>query len=331
MIHRLAALWGLLLLITACAPTAETPPSPSSPPPPSVTPLPPRTDTLPPTTTPVPQTAPPAMQAVAMNVPYVADGSTLQRLDIYLPTSGDGPYPTILAIHGGGFRAQSKLIYRQLARPLTDLGYAVVSADYRLTPQYSYPAQVEDVFCALAWVHENHATYGFDTTRIVGMGDSAGGYLAAMLGTVETPGQYLSGCPQSLPVTEWIQGVVVFYGLYDFTSLEGYSARDIEMNLQPFWGAAYDEIPAETLAEMSPASWIDGSEPPFLIIHGRADTSVPSWMSENFAAALDQAGSEVEMVLLDANHAFILEPLSSPANAASLESIVAFLSSLSEE
>ena len=273
---------------------------------------------------------PTAVKPDWVSVPYLPEGSLLQRLDVYLPADGAGPFPTILAIHGGGFRARSKLLYNRLAGHLNESGYAIVSTDYRLAPRYSYPAQVEDVFCALAWIHANHETYGFDSERIFVMGDSAGGYLAAMLGTVETTGLYLENCPHTLPASDWIQGVVVFYGFYDFTSIDGYPKSNLP-SLQWYWGAEFSEISPETLAEMSPMSWVDGSEPPFLLIHGKLDPVVPSWMSEDFAEALEEAGVAVELVRPEAKHAFLLQPLSSPANVQSLEAIEAFLAGLTDK
>ena len=262
------------------------------------------------------------------DVPYIPDGLAFHELDVYLPSNGDGPFPTILAIHGGGFQALDKSGYYLLAKHFNELGYALVSTNYRFAPLYTYPAQVEDVFCALAWVHENHETYNIDNERIVVIGDSAGGYLAAMLGTIETPSAYLENCPHSLPASDWLQGAVIFYGLYDFTSIDGYQEYGVNAYLEPFWGATYSEIPPETLAEMSPMSWVDGSEPPFLILHGTSDTKVPSKMSEDFAAVLEDAGVEVELVLLDAKHAFIGQSLSSPANVQSLLALDTFLSEL---
>jgi acetyl esterase/lipase len=259
------------------------------------------------------------------NVQYVPDGTVRQALDVYLPESGEGPFPTILAIHGGGFRARTKNHFRSMAGPLSQLGYAVVAINYRLAPSDTYPAQVEDVFCALAWIHANHATYGFDSERVFALGDSAGGYLAAMLGTVDSPSDYLGGCPHSLPTSDPLRGVMVFYGFYDFTRLDGYPATDIERGLEPYWGAGHSEVSDEVLAEMSPLSWVDGSEPPFLLVHGILDESVPSWMSEDFAAALEEAGVEVELLLLEERHAFILQPVSSPANRQSLAAIAAFI------
>jgi acetyl esterase/lipase len=100
------------------------------------------------------------------DVLYVPEGAARQRLNVYLPAEGNGPFPTVLTIHGGGFRARSKNMYSQIAAHLNQLGYAAVSTNYRLTPNYSYPAQVEDVFCALAWIHANSEEYGFDQEHI---------------------------------------------------------------------------------------------------------------------------------------------------------------------
>jgi dipeptidyl aminopeptidase/acylaminoacyl peptidase len=120
--------------------------------------------------------------------------------------------------------------------------------------------------------------------------------------------------------------MIIFYGFFDFTSIEGYPGGGESGNLRYYWGAKHSEIPFETLAEMSPMSWVDGNEPPTLLIHGTSDTQVPSWMSENFASKLDDAGVDVELLLLDAGHAFELKPLSDPANVESFEAIEDFLS-----
>ena len=183
----------------------------------------------------------------------------------------------------------------------------MVSIDYRLAPDFNYPAQVQDAFCALAWVHANAAAYGFDTERIAALGDSAGAYLAAMLGSVDTPSIYMEGCPHPLPQTDWIQGVVGFYGGYDFTNIDVLPVGLIKQSLEPFWGTTFDKIPAEILAEMSPMSWVDGSEPPFLLIHGASDGTIPTRMSEDFAYALEESGATVELLILGASaiHGFV--------------------------
>jgi acetyl esterase/lipase len=257
------------------------------------------------------------------------DGGNRTALDVYLPVEGEGPFPTILAFHGGGFKTRSKSLYRPLARHFTDQGYALVAANYRFTMGgVQYPAQVEDAFCALGWIHENAANYGFDTEQVFVMGDSAGGYLAAMVGTVETPEFYRGECPHEVPKANPIRGTVVWYGIYDLVSLEGLSSRDQSL-LKALMGAPHSEVSNDLLAEMSPKSRIDGSEPPFLIIHGTQDRGIASWLAEDFAKALEQAGAEATLVLLEDMHGFILQPLSSPTMTAAMEAIDIFLGNLS--
>jgi acetyl esterase/lipase len=254
-----------------------------------------------------------------------AEEEALQRLDVYTPAQIDGPYPTVLAIHGGGFAAQSKSMYAELGPYFAKQGFAFVAIDYRLAPEHTYPAQVSDSFCALAWLHANDDEYGFDTSRVVVLGGSAGGYLAAMVGAVQQPDRYLEDCPHDYPKQEAVHAAVIFYGFFDFVNVEDLPQSMIN-GLARFWGAQYDELPLSRLEEMSPVSQIDGAEPPFLLLHGTADTAVPSVESEQFAAALEQAGVDVELVLLPGvGHAFELESLTSDALAQSLEEIETFL------
>ena len=311
-----------LLLISGCAASASTPT------PVAATALPgPTATSIPPSET----AAADPSELPGFGVPYVSDGSHYQKLDVYLPEGQDGPFPTIFAIHGGGFTSGSKAAYFELANQFNELGYALVSIDYRLAPDFNYPAFVQDIFCALAWVHANAATYGFDTERIIALGDSAGGYLVAMLGTVDTPNIYMEGCPNPLPQTDWIQGVVVFYGRYDLTSIDGYLDGVVRTTLEPFWGTTFGEVPAETLVEMSAMSWVDGSEPPFLIIHGTNDGTVPSWMAEDFASALEDSGATVELLLVDAGHGFFIgDSVFKSAYVQSLETVEAWLAAMFE-
>ncbi len=298
---------------------------------------------LPPTTIPLPTTPIELCRTdfdgyqsrLARDISYVPDGNSYQKLDVYLPTEGEGPFPTVLAIHGGCFQGGNKNSYLKYASFFNKLGYALVSIDYRLAPRFTYPVQVQDSFCALAWIHANAATYGFDTERIIAMGDSAGGYLVAMLGTVETPSLYMEGCPHTLPETDWVHGIIPFYGLFNLTSTDGYTDWVVHKCLEPYLGTPFSDIPAELLTEMSPISWVNGSEPPFLLIHGLSDTYLPASVSEDFALALEEVGAEVELLLIEGlrgSHGFITsQSLSSPGNVQSLEAIETFRETLFEE
>jgi acetyl esterase/lipase len=270
---------------------------------------------------------------IERDIEYVPGGGAYQSLDVYLPTVGEGPFPTILAIHGGGFRARSKSLYLFIGKHFAGKGYAFVSTNYRLSQKASYPAQVEDVFCALSWIHANQDVYGFDPEQIYVWGGSAGAYLAGMLGTVNSTANYLKGCPHELPESNLLAGMILFYGFYDFTktnSLDAFPEHSIENDLEPYWGASYAELAPDRLAEMSPMSWIDGDDPPALLIHGTKDAAVATWMSDDFSTALNDAGVVTELVLIDAGHAFELEPLSGPEMSRSLEAIDSFLTRVSE-
>jgi len=118
---------------------------------------------------------------------------------------------------------------------------------------------------------------------------------------------------------------VILYGFYDFTNIDDFPESEFR-SLRMFWGGQHDEIPTEKLKEMSPIMHVDGSEPPFILLHGTADTDVPSVMSERFAESLEQAGVDVELVLLpDVGHAFELKPLTGEEMTLSLSRIEAFL------
>lgn len=259
------------------------------------------------------------------NIHYAGETTALQSLDIRYPSNVDGPYPTILAFHGGHFRFGSKSTYDDLASYFASQGYAFVSANYRLAPVATYPAQVEDAFCSLAWVYAHKQQFSFDTSEIVVMGDSAGGYLAAMVATVDAPDRFMGSCPHELPDSELIDGAVAFYGAYDVTEIEGYPP-DLVETIEIFMGSEHSQAPEALLREMSPIAWVDRGDPPVLLIHGTADTGTPSWLSERFARELASHNVPVELLLLeDAPHNFIIYPFSSSEMRASLSAIEEFL------
>ncbi len=266
------------------------------------------------------QTAPKVISDIAYG-----EDPRRQILDVHVP-AGDGPFPTILAIHGGRFSMGGKRLYDQHADHFTERGVAFVPTNYRLAPTHTWPAQVEDVHCALAWIYAHADEYGFDPTRIFVLGGSAGGYLAAMLGTVDDPDRYLTSCPHELP-TDPIAGTIVFYGIFDFVDLDDYPPMNVGI-FQSLWGATHDELPVERLREMSPVALVDGSESPFLLIHGKRDTTIPPVMSERFASVLGEFGVNTELLLVDAGHAFETQPLDVPVNVESLSAIDRFIDEL---
>lgn len=256
------------------------------------------------------------------NIPYSQPGDPRQVLDVYLPPVTRGPFPTLFMVHGGGFLAGEKDDLAPLARHLAQQGYAVVLVEYRLAPEHVYPSQVQDAFCALSWLYAHAHTHGFDPDRVVAVGESVGGSLVALLGAVDDPQRYLEGCAHDLPAGGRLQGVVAFYPVTNF-ALAAYDAFFV-----PYLGVRPEQAP-ERWAEASPLHWIDGHEPPFLVIHGSWDLRVPSSESRNLVDALRAHKVHAELVVISqADHGFIAESLESRPSRAALGAMDAFFEML---
>lgn len=236
---------------------------------------------------------------------YTDERSHYQTLDVYLPTDGEPPYPVLFAIHGGGYFFGSKLTLNGFASHFARAGYAVVTPNYRLAINATYPAPIADMVCALAWTHANADAHGFDVERLAVVGESAGGNAAALLGTTYALESYLDGCPHPAPAGDWMQGVVAYYPITDLSTCD-LSCLPARRAMTLYLGV--DRYTPEALGNASPLAGIDGDEPPFLIIHGTWDTIVPISESELLADALQAAGVPVVFErITGAGHGFISE------------------------
>ncbi len=102
------------------------------------------------------------------------------KCDVFVP-DGDGPFPTVLALHGGAWRFGTKWQVIRPARRLAQAGFVVVAIDYRLAPRWKFPAQIYDSFAALAWIRDHADEYSIDTENVFGFGYSAGAQLISLL------------------------------------------------------------------------------------------------------------------------------------------------------
>ena len=132
-----------------------------------------------------------------LDIPYGEDD--LQKLDVYYPEGTDGPLPTIISIHGGGWFYGSKRLYSHYCLRLAQRGFTVVNFDYRLAPENKYPAPLEDCCNMLHWVQQNGEKYHIDLNNVFLVGDSAGGQLAFQLLTMLTNETYNALFPFSPP------------------------------------------------------------------------------------------------------------------------------------
>lgn len=222
--------------------------------------------------------------------------SPSQKLDIYLPENGDGPFPIIMHIHGGAFMFGDKADI-QLRPMLNGLarGYAIVSINYRLSGEALFPAQIYDVKTAIRWVKANAASYQFDASRIALWGGSAGGHLSALAGTSAHAEELDDPNRANTLVTSEVQVVVDWFGPTNFLTMDElfvhspvkphqvhHAADSPESKLI---GSPIAELP-ELVHAANPETYIWERTPPFLIQHGTHDPLIPTMQSVVFADKL---------------------------------------------
>jgi len=268
--------------------------------------------------------ATPTVQDVAY-----ASLSPTQKLDLYLP-EGDGPFPLIINVHGGGFMMGDKSNPAEADTFLAN-GFAVASVDYRLSGEALAPAQIEDLKAAVRWLRANAQEYNLDPERFAAFGQSAGGNLVALLGTscgvAELEGADLGNTEQS----SCVQAVVDWFGPTDFLQMDQqfagtscpatHDAADSPESV--LLGAPIQTVPEQAQA-VNPITYVTSDAPPFLIQHGTADCNVPPQQGQLlYDALLPAIGAEnVTYTLLEgAGHGG-----SQFSDAANMQLVLDFLS-----
>jgi acetyl esterase/lipase len=233
------------------------------------------------------------------NIAYVENGHRNQVLDIYLPeTPSDKPLPLMIWIHGGAWMAGSQ------ANPpvlfLVSKGFAVASIQYRFAKDAIWPAQSFDCKAAIRFLRANAGKYNFDPDRFAVGGDSAGGHLAAFIGTSGDVKE-MEGDLGNTNVSSRVQAAIDWFGPTDLL-LMGEQAgpnsmihhNDTNSPESMLMGGAIQEK-KELAKTANPLTYIDKHDPPFLIMHGDNDQLVPLAQSVILAKALIDAGVEVTM------------------------------------
>lgn len=208
---------------------------------------------------------------VLRNVTYRKVGSKELTLDIFRPLGATQATPVILAVHGGSWLVDDRSQMRPMVQYLSSHGYTVVLNSYRLAPEFTYPAQVEDTRAAARWVRDHADEYGFDMKHFYLLGYSAGGQLAALTGL-----QPATDIPR--PV-----GMILLSSPQDFTA--PIPSLKVRVIAQVYLGAKQEENP-KLYAEASPITYVTDTAPPFFIVHGTKDNLIPFDQSERMANAL---------------------------------------------
>lgn len=231
-------------------------------------------------------------------------------MDIYLPNEGDGPFPVIVMIHGGGW-CDGRKDYWEVHGGIkaVEYGFAVVSVDYRLGPEHPHPAQIQDIKAAIRFVRAHAEEYSLDASKVATWGGSAGGHLAALAGTAPNVSEFTDRSLGNPSESEEVQAVVDWFGpiwidrspqdfedmLFCTDKLQREMSRGDR--ILKLLQCTPEELP-EKAVKFSPATYITKDCPPFLIQHGTVDQTVPYLQSVDFDKALCAVIGE-EKVTLD--------------------------------
>ena len=241
---------------------------------------------------------------VKKNLTYASvDGIDL-KLDLYVPQKAEGPMPLVVWIHGGGWRSGSKDSCPAL--PMLRFGFAVASINYRLTDVAVFPAQIHDCKAAIRYLRATTKTYNIDPDRIGVWGASAGGHLAALLGTTNGNKKLEGSVGDYLNAVSDVQAVCDWFGPSDFLTMP-IGKRQFKAGQDPevkFLGGSIAE--KQTLAEQcSPATHVTKDAPPFLIMHGDQDPLVPLQQSQLLYDLLKAAGVDSKLIVMEGSgHGF---------------------------
>lgn len=235
-----------------------------------------------------------------------ATRSPAQTLDLYLP-EGEGPFPLVINIHGGGFMIGDKdMLDAPIAKALLAKGIAVASIDYRLSGEAQFPAAIEDAKAAVRFLRANAGRYRLDPERFLAFGQSAGGNLASLVGTTGNAAVFDNPALGNPGVSSKVAAVIDWFGPTDFGQLDDHARAQ---GCPPGHGAtgspesAYLGAPIGTVPDKvqaaNPITYIDPMDPPFLLQKGSDDCLVPVSQSRVLAQSLRKAGVSTEFELLN--------------------------------
>lgn len=239
----------------------------------------------------------PGEKQILRNIAYctTVDGVAL-LMDVHYPQNLTSPAPLVVYIHGGGWVGGDKAggIGRDFAPLLLERGYVIAAINYRLSPSYQFPAHIQDVQCAIRHLRSNAERYDIDPERIAALGGSAGGHLAALLGTADEEagwplGDYLE--PYA-GVSSRVQAVVDFFGPTDLVQISS-GRSNVEGHI---FGAV--DLNDPKLLLYSPLTHVSADDPPFLILHGDKDAVVPLVHSQLLYEKLKSVGVSARLVVV---------------------------------
>ena len=251
----------------------------------------------------------------------VHDGEPLTA-NYYAPP-GSGPFPVVVALHGGGWRLRADNAFRHWGPYLAERGYVLFDVDYRPVEgaKNRYPASVHDVRAAIQFLKGEASALKVDPERIACMGDSAGGHLAALAALAGDSAVFAGAHPEDkyARLTTKVKAVIGVYGVYDMLAQWQHDqyTRPRDHITEAWLGKSAIDT-KQLFHEASPFTYttIENSQTAFLVVWGTGDDIVdPATQSEPFVTALKQAKFYVRTVILPgAPHYWMWDPIDEPAS-----------------
>lgn len=249
-----------------------------------------------------------------LDIDYVGDGIIGHKLDVHLPKTGSAPYPAVIAIYGSAWFSNSSKANTfsdgNIGQKLLENGYAVVSINHRSSKDALFPAQIQDVKAAIRFIRANSASFSIDSNFIAITGWSSGGHLSALAGTTNSVKRHqLKGQQVDIEgslgnhtnTSSHIDAVVDWYGPTDFLIMDScgssFSHDDVKSPESSLIGGPIQDHKTE-VALANPITYVQKSNPPFLIIHGDKDPLVPHCQSEKLFERLQETGVESSLLIV---------------------------------
>jgi acetyl esterase/lipase len=253
-----------------------------------------------------------AADGVQQNVVYGMYSGLALLMDVHAPEQPNG-YGLVM-IPGSGWEAPLGYGATQLKDSdevgkvfaidaLTGAGYSIFVINHRSTPRFQYPAPIQDAQRAVRYIRHHAAAFGIDSTRIGAIGGSSGGHLVSLLGTLHGSGDAEDPDPVNHHSAK-VQTVVALYPAVDFLAFEtsspwaGGAITSLLGPVNPGWkpSVLQEPVAMELYRNASPITHVTVDDPPFLLIHGDADSVVPFSQSAAFFAELEKTGVPVKLI-----------------------------------
>jgi acetyl esterase/lipase len=243
---------------------------------------------------------------VEENITYGRAGDVDLKLDLARPAEGEGPFPAIVYVHGGGWSGGNRQMHRAHIEEAARRGYVAATISYRLmkydaqnrdtaTAELTFPVQIHDAKTAIRWMRANAKKYHVNPDRIGVGGASAGGHLSLLVGLSDED-DGLEGQGEHADQSSRVQAVVNIFGPTEMASC--YENSSVPWIFRLFLDGAPAEQ-AERYKTASPVTYITQDDPPVLTLHGDKDELVPVQQAQLLDEKLKAAGVKHTLVVLE--------------------------------